>query len=382
MARMWIQTRGLLDMVIEEVACKSGVLLTDHDVFSLLEGSPLSGWAEVFRQPPERLHGVRPEFIVDAIRTLRAAVGNLPDATPGVILSIRYLRAFENKKAEFDKLLSAWREVLSAGRYKVIGEEFINEVVQISGVDRRLAERLFLAFGVQQERDSAEFFFGRRRATSDWDGRRPLSELFKGESIPDDPERYLDQRFIDYLAAQGEQLDKMHWRNFERLTAEFFKRAGCEVSLGPGTKDGGVDVRVWPERAARSEPPLLLVQCKRYRQDKLVDVEYVKALWADVQFEEASRGLIATTSRVSPDGRRICEARKYTLSFAENEQVRNWARSMWRYAWHSTTATVHVGRYLIPPVITPGVFEPYGHPPSQSSRDRNAKRKKPKRRRG
>jgi hypothetical protein len=29
---------------------------------------------------------------------------------------------------------------------------------------------------------------------------------------------YLDQRYIDYLAKNGEEMRNMHWRNFERLT--------------------------------------------------------------------------------------------------------------------------------------------------------------------
>src|SRR5712692_4366543 len=31
----------------------------------------------------------------------------------------------------------------------------------------------------------------------------------------------------------------IHWRNFERLTTEFFRRQGYEVDLGKGRKDGG-----------------------------------------------------------------------------------------------------------------------------------------------
>ena len=31
------------------------------------------------------------------------------------------------------------------------------------------------------------------------------------------PETYLDQRFLDFLAVNGEEVKKIHWRNFERL---------------------------------------------------------------------------------------------------------------------------------------------------------------------
>ena len=65
----------------------------------------------------------------------------------------------------------------------------------------------------------------------------PLGDLFQAENIPDDPETYLDQRYLDYLAQNSEDLHRIHWRNFERLTTEFFSRKGFEVELGPGGDD-------------------------------------------------------------------------------------------------------------------------------------------------
>ena len=130
------------------------------------------------------------------------------------------------------------------------------------------------------------------------------------------------------LTKNSEEMGKMHWRNFERLTTEFFKRQGYEVVLGPGTKDGGVDVRVWTDRESKAGPPMMLVQCKRTRS--VVGIETVKAFWTDVQFEQAEKGLIATTSSVSRDSKKISDVRQWPMSFAEGEQVQQWARSMWR----------------------------------------------------
>ncbi len=122
----------------------------------------------------------------------------------------------------------------------------------------------------------------------------------------------------------------MHWRNFERLTAQFFKRQNYEVVLGPGTKDGGVDVRVWTNKESKAGPPMMLIQCKRCKN--VIGIESIKAFWADVHFEGAEKGLIATTSSVSRDSKKVSEARKWPMSFAEAEQVQQWARSMWRLA--------------------------------------------------
>jgi hypothetical protein len=63
--------------------------------------------------------------------------------------------------------------------------------------------------------------------------------LFEGEHIPDDPTAYLDQRYIDYLAKNSEEMGRIHWRNFERLTTEFFRRLGYELDLGYRDKGRG-----------------------------------------------------------------------------------------------------------------------------------------------
>ena len=122
------------------------------------------------------------------------------------------------------------------------------------------------------------------------------------------------------------------------------------MALGPGRKDGGVDLRIWPDQESRDGPPLILIQCKRYSNGKLVEVEYIKSLWTDVVYENADGGLLATTACVSPAGKRIAEARKWPMSFVEASMVKRWARSMWRYPWRGRGKTVGVGVYLLPPV--------------------------------
>ena len=177
--------------------------------------------------------------------------------------------------------------------------------------------------------EEMNFLYGRVRSKQ-WDGAIALDRLFQGEHIPDDPEVYLDQRYIDYLAKNSEEMGRIHWRNFERLTTEFFRRQGYEVDRGAGTKDGGVDARVWTDRESKAGPPLMLIQCKRYKN--VVGIETVKAFWADVHFEGAEKGLLATTSSVSRDSKRICDVRKWPMSFAEAADVQRWARTMWRHA--------------------------------------------------
>jgi restriction system protein len=136
------------------------------------------------------------------------------------------------------------------------------------------------------------------------------------------------------------------------LCAEFFKRLGYIVELGPRSKDGGIDIRIWPDEESHSGPPLLLIQCKRYKRGELVTVEYVKALWSDVVFEKADRGLLITTSYIAPGGKKICQVRKWPLDTAEYDKVKVMFNSLWRHAWEGKGKTKGVGTYYgAPPVV-------------------------------
>jgi restriction system protein len=159
-----------------------------------------------------------------------------------------------------------------------------------------------------------------------WDGGIDLNKLFQDEHIPLVASQFIDQKFINYLAVNPEKLEYMHWRNFERLTAEFFNRQDYSVELGPGSNDGGIDIRVFDKNATLK--PYIIIQCKRHKETNDVKIETVKSFYSDVQFEGAVKGLIATTSRVAPGGKKVVAIRKYPLQFAENKEIDSWVKAM------------------------------------------------------
>lgn len=346
--RFTITVRELLDTIIEQVAIKTGILLTDHDVKRLLKAGEMKEWLYVFRKRPNEVLAVRPEFIEDFVRVLRAILGNLPDASPAAIHSIQIFKEISETGIDPMPAFAALDEILETGKYKVLGEEAAQEIAQLSGVPISIVIKILLALAEHQERGLNPFFSSESK---DWDGAIPLNMLFNSELLPANPDKYLDQRFIDYLAANNKELDKMHWRNFERLCAEFFKRFGYEVDLGPGGSDGGVDIRIWSDAKRCSGPPLLLIQCKRYKKGDTVKIEYIKALWSDVVFEKAVHGLLITTSYVALGGKKISQARKWPLSVAENSEVNKMVKTMWRHAWTGKGKTKGVGVYPLPPVL-------------------------------
>lgn len=160
----------------------------------------------------------------------------------------------------------------------------------------------------------------------DWKDVVELEDLFKSEGLLDGPDRFVDQRFIDYIHRNFDDIDAINWRKFEGITAEYFARQGYQVDLGPGRNDDGVDVRVWPKDGSVDRPPAIIVQCKR--QQAAVSKVIVKALHADVVHHEAKSGLIVTTSRLSPGARTVCQVRNYPIEEADREKVRSWIGEM------------------------------------------------------
>jgi restriction system protein len=246
------------DLITEEVGCKSGLLLTDNEAHQLLRRKEHDE-ADLFNTDRDQVIRFRPEEIEDIILNLRHQIGNLPDARYGAYDRIVWMKKLHSQGVDVGPIYDAFGKIVESGKYRVIGEEAANEMVQLSGMPELLVAQFLMHVATQMDR-SLNWF---KAESLDVKWAIPLRAVFESETIPDDPEQYLDQRYIDYFAKNGEDLQNMHWRNFERLTTEFFHRQGYDVQLGPGGNDGGVDVRVWPAEAARNGPPLLLIQCKR-----------------------------------------------------------------------------------------------------------------------
>jgi restriction system protein len=153
-----------------------------------------------------------------------------------------------------------------------------------------------------------------------------LRDLFHSEKLDAYYGRFFDQRYIDYLHRNEEDLDRIHWRKFEQLTAEYLNREGYQVELGPGRGDDGVDVRAWRTDNDKCGTPQVIVQCKR--QKATVEKVVVKALYADVLAEAADTGMIVTTSRLSEGAEATRTARNYPVVVADRVTLRTWLEQL------------------------------------------------------
>lgn len=221
-------------------------------------------------------------------------------------------------------------------KIEALGTEYARRKIARSDATREILKELRLLLG-----SDAEIWFPELMAAIDEEiGINPfyvkqlknpelisLNDLFHSEELPSDPDRFFDQRFIDYLDRNPEDLKRMHWRKFEALTAEWFQSQGYKVELGPGRNDGNVDIRLWKDEVSQSGPPTIIVQCKRHKKRKVKKVT-VKALYADLAFEGATGAMVVTTSDVSPGAKRDIEAREYPITTANLEAVTSWLSKM------------------------------------------------------
>jgi len=338
-----LATRTLLDLLSDELARRSGILLSIGELRELGSHVEDAAFRDIILGELDDVVHRASDNYAEIARALRVAIGNLPDDESPTIRRMQTMQVLSAAGHDPLPALEAFARLAIEQPGRMIGKDECDEVMRRTGAPALVVNAAFLMLADHLDREASLFQMSTPRA---WDGAIPLGQLFDTELIASDPDAYLDQRFLDYLAAREENLGRIHWPNFERLCAEFFRRAGFHVGLGPGRSDGGVDLRVW--NAAGDPAPFLLVQCKRYEEGRVVSIEIVKALWSDVSFEGAGGGLIATTSRVAVGGKRVAEARGYPLTFAENARVRGWARSMWRFAYDGPTRAMVPSKPLDP----------------------------------
>ena len=160
----------------------------------------------------------------------------------------------------------------------------------------------------------------------EWRDVRQLHELFESEHLGGPHGEYFDERFANFLSVNFDEIGEINWRQFEGLAAEFFKREGYAVELGPGRNDAGVDIRLRPADAPEDSPAVILVQCKR--EQRKIGKAVVKALWADVVAERAESGMIVTTSSFSPGAAAVRTARGYPIVEADRARVREFVEAL------------------------------------------------------
>lgn len=111
-------------------------------------------------------------------------------------------------------------------------------------------------------------------------------------------------------------------RRFEEFVADILARLGYDVTLTPASKDGGKDIF-----AAKKDDLgtfLYFVECKRYAPDHKVDVTLIRELFGVVQAENATAGILATTSSFTRGAQEFQARRSHQITLRDYVGLQQW----------------------------------------------------------
>lgn len=323
MGAIWTSGEQLTGELIELVGYKLGLAISRGELRSALTRADVDT-----RFADQKVIRLRSEEYEELAAVTLAQFGDV-DAASGSLLILPVMQSLNPEDIPFaqqvlDKALpmlgTTIQATASGGTLDTtsieaqLGSEFGPQ-----GID--IFRRLFARMAARQFQDPLSHV--RRH---EWPDLISLGELFSTEQTTASLGSFFDQRLIDYLQANFEDIDAVNWRRFEALTAEFFDRLGMVVELGPGRGDDGIDVRAWSHSEAKAGQATIVIQCKRER--RRINKAVIKALAADVEYEGAELGLLVTTSSLAPSARTVVETRGYPILEADRDAVHRWIKLM------------------------------------------------------
>ncbi len=140
------------------------------------------------------------------------------------------------------------------------------------------------------------------------------------------------QIVIDVVSVSDELIRKIHGnpkllyeltpRGFEEFVAEVLDRLGYTVTLTPASKDGGKDI--YAARKDHIGSFLYVVECKKYAPDNPVGVGLIRQLNGVVQAEQATAGILATTSFFTKGAKEFQRRIAHQMSLKDYFGIHEW----------------------------------------------------------
>lgn len=330
MGAIWFDEGQLADHLHELVGYKAGMAVSLQQLCDLLSGS---GYPDLVIESESRTTRIRSEDYEDLYFTILHRIGHTPEKHNGIfdLLALTRRLAREHGEAFTAKL----QKIYTTGMHRLIEYACQNGKTSLDPTSLLMEARKTLGHkGMKAMWEMIETHERVRRLSPhsggrwvEWKDVIPLDGLFSRSSDKAAHGEFIDQRMIDFLSTNSDQLFNMHWRKFEELVAEYFYRQGCKVELGPGQNDDGVDIRVWtPLQSDSVASQLHLIQCKR--QKAKVEKVVVKGLYSDVQFEGADLGVLVTTSSLSAGAKKTIHARGYRIEEVDGAKVVEWLSAL------------------------------------------------------
>lgn len=113
---------------------------------------------------------------------------------------------------------------------------------------------------------------------------------------------------------------------FEEVVANLFEEEGYKIILTPPRADGGKDIYAYKTDLLTQVK--YLVECKRYVPPLKVDVSVARQLYGAVQQEQASGGIIVTTSYFTKPAIDFARLVEYQLFLADFDDLSQWFKRL------------------------------------------------------
>jgi len=128
------------------------------------------------------------------------------------------------------------------------------------------------------------------------------------------------------LLSSSRLLSEIGWRQFEELIGHLLESDGWSVEVTRGSRDGGIDV------IATIEDPTLgplrsLWQAKKYAPTNKVKLHEVRELAGVLTRDNATKGLMVTTSRLTRGAIEWIKQDHYRMGYMEGDKIADWVRN-------------------------------------------------------
>lgn len=140
----------------------------------------------------------------------------------------------------------------------------------------------------------------------------PPKEIIRGIS-------HVDKTLLQKAKDDPNIMFKFTPREFERMICELFEKQGYNVKLTKQTRDGGKDIIILNSSILGDF--CVYVECKKYAKTRPVGVGIVRELYGNVTIDDATAGIIMTTSYFTKDAKELCETVKSRMSLRDYHDI-------------------------------------------------------------
>jgi len=131
------------------------------------------------------------------------------------------------------------------------------------------------------------------------------------------------QTLIKNIYVDNSEIYRIEPYDFERMVAELLRDKGLKVELTKQTRDGGKDIIAIHDLGALGVSKYL-VECKRWRADRGVDVNVIRSFCYTLAKEKANKGMIFTSSYFTRDAYELKASEKSLLEFRDGAAILDW----------------------------------------------------------